>query len=196
MHNSRTIHSYAYRILYLILLSAAIFFCNAYAVSADIFSSVTPESFDRYGNATIPSAPSQDDADTDGNTSNSSGSNMSQGNASNTVQDALDQREDIEVSEFNNATLDTIVYIIGGLAGMMMLLQISAFVVCRVFPSWNAVIAKLSFLGITGYEDGWLAPTIKIALLGVFSYLCISGVIKRVVIFILGWFVTTFNFQF
>lgn len=162
----------------MILLALAIFWFSTYTASAST-NSVTPEPFDRYGNAS----------------SVAGGSTTNQG-TSNDLQNALDQREDIEVSEFNNATLDTIVYILGGLAGMMMLLQISAFVICKVYPSWNSVIAKLSFLGITGYEDGWLFPTIKIALLGVFSYLCISGVIKRVVIFILGWFVTTFNFQF
>lgn len=182
----------------MILLTLVVFWFSTYTVSASIFDSVTPEQFDRYNNNSSTTNTGSGSAGTNagGNTGSNTGSTTTNQGSSNTLQDALDQREDIEVSEFNNATLDTIVYILGGLAGMMMLLQISAFVICKVYPSWNGVIAKLSFLGITGYEDGWLFPTIKIALLGVFSYLCISGVIKRVVIFILGWFVTTFNFQF
>lgn len=107
--------------------------------------------------------------------------------------DPVKEKEDIDRDQFNNAFIDTAIYIIGGLSGMMMLLQIAAFCVTRVYPSTNKFFEKLKVIGIDGYDRGFVVPTIKILLLGVLSYFCVSGLLKQAVAYILGWFVVTFK---
>lgn len=97
-------------------------------------------------------------------------------------------KEEIEVQEFNGRFLDTIIYIIGALSGVMMILQISLFTWCRLHPGTNQFLEKLKKIGIDGYEEGWIVPTIKILLLGVFSFLCMGGYIKDLIIWILSVF--------
>lgn len=110
--------------------------------------------------------------------------------------EAVDKTKDeIELEDFNGTFVDTVIYIIGGLSGMMMLVQLTAFTVCKLYPSFNRYVAKLSKIGITGYEDGWIAPTLKILLLGILAYLCISGTMKYIVAYILGWFTNFVHFE-
>lgn len=180
MHRARTIHSHAYRILCLISISLIMLTVLSMPVYAADNNTLP---FDRYD---------EPDSSVSSADSSSSSSPSTSGSA---LDQAVATREEIELEAFNNAFFDTAVYIIGGIAGMMMLLQITAFAICKVYPSWNHLVAKLSVIGITGYEDGWLAPTIKILLLGVFAFLCISGTMKRIIFFILGWFVQFVNFN-
>lgn len=149
------------------------------AFADDTSSSVTssPSEFDRYKDLTSNTAPGGASATT----------------SSGDLESANKTKEEIEVEEFNNDFLDTVIYIIGGLCGIMMLLQITAFAVCKLFPSWNHILEKLSKIGITGYEDGWLVPTLKILLLGIFGYLCISGTMKHLIAYILGWYANVFT---
>lgn len=116
-------------------------------------------------------------------------------NTAGNLEEANRTAEDIKIEEFNGSFLDTTIYIIGGLSGIMMLLQITAFAICKLFPSWNHLVAKLSKIGISGYEDGWLAPTIKILLLGILGYLCISGTMKHLIAYILGWYTNIIHFD-
>ena len=102
-------------------------------------------------------------------------------------------KEEIDTREFNSTFLDTVIYIIGGLAGFIMILQISGYCICRIFPSWNEKVAKLKFLGITGYEDSILSFSVKIGLLGITSYLCLSGMIKRLIGWVFGMITNLIN---
>lgn len=146
----------------------------------DTTTSITdPVGFDRYDDLENTIAPGVD-------VEAESGSDLEAANKT---------KEEIDVEEFNNSFLDTVIYIIGGLSGIMMLLQITAFAVCKLYPSWNHVIAKLSKIGISGYEDGWIAPTIKILLLGILGYLCISGTMKHLIAYILGWYTMIIDFS-
>lgn len=172
MHSGRTVHAYAHRILCVIVgLSLTLF------IRTTSFAE-TGGSMGRY----------------DGLNSTATSSDTSESEDDNFEQ-ALLTSEEVKLNEFNNIFLDTIVYILGGLAGIMMILQLTAFAVCKMYPSWNYLFEKLSFIGITGYEDGWVLPSIKIALLGVLSYLCISGIMKSIISFILGWFVNIIHFN-
>lgn len=192
MHTNRAVHAYAHRILCVTLVILLAVFSSTTTFAAgesqpESTTQVFTDPFDRYdGLSSSPAVivDSDDSADDENNSS-------SQGD----LEQALQTRDEIELNEFNNVFLDTVIYIIGGLAGMMMLLQITAFAVCKVYPSWNHLIEKLSFIGITGYEDGWILPSIKILLLGILSYFCISGVMKNIISYILGWFVNLVNFN-
>lgn len=115
----------------------------------------------------------------------SSSSQTSQTSTSDTY---LEGKEDIDQERFNGEVLDTIIFFLGGIAGFAMILHVAAFSVVRIFPSTNRVFEKLKFLGIDGYDDGLIIPIIKILLLGVLSFLCISGYMKRLVGFIFGLF--------
>lgn len=107
--------------------------------------------------------------------------------------DPIKEKDEIDRDQFNNAFIDTAIYILGGLAGMMMLLQIAAFCMTRVYPSTNKFFEKLKIIGIDGYDRGYVVPTVKILLLGVLSFFCVSGLLKQAVAYILGWFVVIFN---
>lgn len=107
--------------------------------------------------------------------------------------DPVKEKDEIDRDQFNNAFIDTAIYILGGLAGMMMLLQIAAFCMTRVYPSTNKFFEKLKVIGIDGYDRGYVVPTVKILLLGVLSFFCVSGLLKQAVAYILGWFVVIFN---
>lgn len=107
-----------------------------------------------------------------------------------TTEDAALSKEELDVREFNGSALDTILYILGGISGFLMIIQISLFVMAKVFPTTNRFLEKFKKIGIDGYADGYVFPTIKILLLGFFAYFCISGTFKRVIIYIISWFVT------
>ncbi len=107
--------------------------------------------------------------------------------------DPVKSKEAIDTESFNNDFIDTAIYIIGGLAGFMMMLQIAAFCFTKVYPSTNRFFEKLKFIGIDGYDRGFVVPTIKILLLGILSFFCISGLLKQIIAYILGWFVITFG---
>lgn len=163
------VYSYATRyicmIVAVLLLHLAVVNVTASASSADT-SAIT---IDRYDS--LP--------DADSTVSNGVGA---------TVQQVEITKENLDMKQFNGSIMDTIIFIIGALAGFMMMLQITAYSICRVFPSWNDKVAKLKWLGITGYEDSLLFFSIKVGLLGVLSFLCISGVLKDFIRWILGLF--------
>lgn len=125
-----------------------------------------------------------------GDSSSISSSNES---TSMTVEDAAISKDELEVKQFNSDFLDTFLYILGGIAGFMMILQITAFVCTKIYPSANRWIEKLKKIGIDGYSDGYVFPTIKILLLGVFSFFCISGYFKKILVFIISWFTVYFT---
>ena len=135
---------------------------NAATDTSTSYPTVT-QNYDRYGNLVEP-IEVQDDIVTD---------------------DDLPERskEEIDKEEFNGTILDTVIYVIGGLAGVMVVVQITGFILCRMFPSFNEKLGKLKFLGITGYEDSVFSFCIKVGLLGMLSYFSISGMLKR----FLGW---------
>ncbi len=184
MHTDRAVHAYAHRILCVMTVILLTMFTNITA-----FASTTENTADT--SSTQSAINPMDRYDGLNSTITSSDNSQPQGN----LEQALQTREEIELNEFNNVFLDTVIYIIGGLAGVMMLLQLTAFAICKVYPSWNYLIEKLSVIGITGYEEGWILPTIKILLLGILSYLCISGTMKNIISFILGWFVNVIHFN-
>ena len=107
--------------------------------------------------------------------------------------DPVKSKEAIDTESFNNDFIDTAIYIIGGLAGITMMLQIAAFCFTKVYPSTNRFFEKLKFIGIDGYDRGFVVPTIKILLLGILSFFCISGLLKQIIAYILGWFAITFG---
>ena len=130
------------------------------------------EGFDHYDNTSITPVQS---------TSSSSTSSINEPNIT---------KEELDVKEFNGPFLDTFIYILGGVSGFMMILQLTAFIATKLYPSANRWVEKLSKIGIDGYSDGFVFPTIKILLLGVFAYLCISGYFKQIIVYIVSWFVT------
>lgn len=176
MYKSRAVHTYAYRILCMILALALAVFISPVANAE---AGMAPKAFDRYDHLETTIAPGASEAtSTEGD-----------------LDSANKSKEELDIEEFNGSFLDTVIYIIGGLCGIMMLLQITAFAVCKLYPSWNHIIAKLSKIGISGYEDGWIAPTIKILLLGILGYLCVSGTMKHLVAYILGWYTNFIKFD-
>lgn len=99
---------------------------------------------------------------------------------------------DINYQKFNGDVLDTILFTIGGLASLMMLLQFTAFCVTRIFPVTNEIFSHLKCIGIDGYADGFVLPSIKILLLGIFSFFCFSGYLKLTVGHVISFFVNKF----
>lgn len=118
----------------------------------------------------------------------SSASSTSSTSSASSTSPYLAGKEDIDRDKFNGDVLDTIIYIIGGLAGFAVILHIFVFGVTRVYPSTNRFFEHFKVIGIDGYDKGFVIPLAKILLLGVFSFLCISGMIKQAVGFILGLF--------
>lgn len=123
------------------------------------------------------------------NTSITPVQSTSSSNTSSTTEPNI-TKEELDVKEFNGSFLDTFIYILGGVSGFMMILQLTAFIATKLYPSANRWVEKLSKIGIDGYSDGFVFPTIKILLLGVFAYLCISGYFKQIIVYIVSWFVT------
>lgn len=138
--------------------------------------------FDRYSNESLPdvslSSPDQ-------TTSTESFGSILISN------DSSDYKK-INYEKFNGDVLDTIIFMIGGLASLVMLLELSAFSITRIFPNTNEWIAKLKFLGIDGYADGFVLPLVKISLLGLFSFFCFSGYLKLVIGHIISFFANKF----
>lgn len=102
-------------------------------------------------------------------------------------------KDQVDLEEFNGRTLDTIIYILGGISGFMMILQIAFYCLCRVFTSLNELVSKLKFAGITGYDDSLATFCIKAGLLGILSYLCLSGIMKQFIGWVLGLLTNIFT---
>lgn len=183
MRRSNTVHSAKRRHIHLIvriLLTVTIWWTAlAVTASASSSSSIIID-FDHYDDVSL--AESQ---------SSSSASDIQSSTVPpEEIKDPTLSKEEIDVREFNGTFLDTVLYILGGISGFMMILQITVFVATKIYPATGRIFEKLKKIGIDGYADGYVFPTIKILILGLFAYVCISGAFKRVIIYIVSWFVT------
>ena len=182
MRRSNTVHSAKRRYLHLItgiLLTLIWWGALGVTASASSSSSHIVIDFDHYEEASL--AESQ--------TSSSTSDPQLSSPLPEVARDPTLSKEEIDVKEFNGSFLDTVLYILGGISGFMMILQITVFVATRVYPATGLIFEKLKKIGIDGYADGFVFPTIKILILGLFAYVCISGTFKRVIIYIMSWFV-------
>lgn len=180
MRRRERVHNYAYRRIIVIFLFVLFFYVMSSSLAISAVAS-PPIAFDRYDNL-VSGAGTDTESEPTGAAS-STGQTPAQ---------IAESKDEIDMRQFNGRTLDTVIFILGGLAGFMMVLQLTMFCVTRIFPSTNKWVEKLSVVGIDGYDRGFIVPTIKILLLGVLSFLCISGTMKQIVGFILGLFAVKF----
>lgn len=183
MHISNRVCAHAARFLCLVLVLLAV-----NVMSVDAFASRGSNSSSSSGteiNGTIP-------LDRYGETSTpTTSTNTSSGLILN--EEPEKTKDEVDLEEFNGSMLDTAIYILGGIAGFMMILQIAFYCLCRVFTSLNDLVSKLKFAGITGYDDSLPTFCIKAGLLGILSYLCLSGIMKQLIGWVLGLLTNIFT---
>ena len=101
--------------------------------------------------------------------------------------DPIITKDQIDAERFNGEVLDTVLFIIGIIALVVMLLEILIFAICKMFPSYNALLEKLNKIGIDGIADGYILAFVKLILPGIFAYLCLTGTLKQIIGFALNW---------
>lgn len=178
MRSANRIRSCASKLVYLIV--SLVFMVHLVEVPA-MADAVPTISFDRYENI---STTVSDTSET---------STTSETSKPYLDDSAHKDKEEIDMREFNGTFLDTVLYIMGGLAGFMMILQISFFCLCRVFPSLNEKVSRLKFIGITGYDDSMIVFCVKAMIMGVLSYFCLSGLMKRAIGWLIGYLTNLFH---
>lgn len=180
MRSPNRIRSRASKLVYLVV--SLVFILHLVTVPAMATPSLPTISMDRYDSIPVPAVISS---------TTTSGAITSEPDV--TDDSAHKDKEEIDLKEFNGTFLDTVIYIIGGLSGFMMILQIAFYCLCKVFPSLNEKLGRLKFMGITGYDDSLAVFCIKTIVMGVLSYLCLSGIIKRGIGWLIGYFANYFH---
>lgn len=181
MRSPNRIRSRASKLVYLAV--SLVFILHLVTVPAMATPSLPTISMDRYDSIPVPAVTSS--------TTTTSSTTSSESDVAG--DSAHKDKEEIDLKEFNGTFLDTVIYIIGGLSGFMMILQIAFYCLCKVFPSLNEKLGHLKFMGITGYDDSLAVFCVKTIVMGVLSYLCLSGIIKRGIGLLIGYFANYFH---